>query len=202
VHRSALIPSDESQLLATLAGGELDQMSTDGWAVFVRSAGRSWMFFPEEVAYAEDDPIRDVVRIAIKQVGLEQVTEAREDVGRSLGKVESICVARTLCAFLPGRPVGTTDLRLGERTVEIPPGVRHESVEIAPQRLPAMLVSTPALRDLHFMPADLGLVLETVKHRVLIRTYGFFADPFIDPAPDSPHLANCDVLPLDIPRTS
>ena len=200
MHRSAFLTPGERQLLAALAGGELDQIRTDGWAVFLRSAMRGWRFFPEEVAYEEGDPIRDVERIAVNEVGLEHVTGARDDVGRGLGKVARICVARTLRAFLPGRPVGTTELRLGERKVEIPPGVRHDNVEIAPQRLPGLLVSTPVLRDLHFMPVDLGLVFETGEHRVLIRTYGFFADPFIDPTPDSAHLANCDLLPLDIPR--
>jgi hypothetical protein len=202
MHRSALIPSSESQLLTRLPGGDLDQVSTDGWAVFVRSAKHAWMLFPEEVAYEEDDPVRDVERIAIKPVALEQVTSAREDVGRGLGRVERICIARTLFAFRPGRPVGSTELQLGRRKVEIPPGIRHDVVEIAPQRLAGMLVTSPELRDLHFMPVDVGLVLETGNHRVLIRTHGFFADPFLDPAPDSRHLVECDLLPLDATRKS
>src|SRR5438445_4595879 len=132
MHRSALIPSDESQLITTLAGGELEQISTDGWAVFIQSAYRGWMLFPEEIAYEDDDPVRDVERIAIKPVALEEVASAREDIGRSLGRVESICVARTLCAFLPGRPVGSTEHQLGKRKVEIRPGIRHYRVWIAP----------------------------------------------------------------------
>ena len=76
MHRSALIPAGETQLLSGLAGGDVDQISTDGWAVFVRSAERAWMLFPEEVAYEEDDPVRDVERIAIKLVPPEKVAEA------------------------------------------------------------------------------------------------------------------------------
>ena len=159
------------------------------------------MLFPEEVAYEEDDPVRDVERIAIKLVPPEKVAEAREDVGRGLGRVDRICVARSLFAFLPGRPVGSTELRLGKRNVEIPPGIRHEVIEIAPQRLPAMLGSTPGLQDLHFMPVDVGLMLEMGSRRALIRTHGFFADPFLDPAADSKHLANCDLLPLELSAT-
>ena len=188
MHRSALIPSDESQLITTLAGGELEQISTDGWAVFIQSADRGWMLFPEVIAYEDDDPVRDVERIAIKPVALEEVASAREDIGRSLGRVESICVGRTLCAFLPGRPVGSTEHQLGKRKVEIPPGIRHDRVWIAPQRLAGMLLNTPELRYLHFMPLDVGLVLETGNHRILVRTHGFFAEPFLDPPPDSTHL--------------
>jgi hypothetical protein len=188
-------------LLARLLDGELDALRTDGWAVFVRSAERVWMFFPEEISYEEGDPIRDVERIAVKEVGPDSITDARK-VGDDLGRVKRVWVARTLRAFFPGRPVASTELRLGTQTVEVPRGVRHEGVEIAPQRLPGMLLSTPALRDLHFMPVDLGLVLETGDHRVLIRTYGFFADSFIDPSPDSAHVANCDLVPVETPRTS
>ena len=199
MHRSALIPADQIDLLATLPGADLDQMSTDGWAVFVRSAEYAWMLFPEEVAYEENDPVRDVERIAIKSVTVGEVA-AREDVGHDLGRVTRICVARTLFAFIPGRPVGATELELGKRKVELPRSIRHDRVQIAPHSLAARLVDASDLQDLHFIPVDIGLLIETRNHRILVRTYGFFADPFVDPPSDSKHLADCDLLPLQTPR--
>jgi len=197
VHRSALLPSNEVELLEALAGRDLDEVEIDRWAVFVRSAGRAWMFFPVEVAYEEGDPIRDVDRIAIKEA--EPSRSAKEGVARDLGNIQRICIARSLRAYFPGQRTAGTELVLGGKAVRIPPGVGHRSVQFAPQRLAEALASRPELRDLHFMSVDLGLVIETDQHRVLIRTSGYSAEQFIDPAPQSEHLADCDLLPLRSP---
>jgi len=157
------------------------------------------MFFPVEVAFEEGDAIRDVERIAVKEA--EPGRGANKDVARDFGKVRRICIARSLRAYFPGERTRGTEVMLGGKWVRTPPGVGYRSVQIAPQRLAEQLASTPELRELHFMPVDLGLVIESDQHRVLIRTSGYSTEHFMDPAPNSDHLADCDLLPLRSPRS-
>jgi hypothetical protein len=189
-----LIPVTESELIESLTDRDLDEVRTDRWAVSIRSGRRGWMLFPVEVAYAEGDPILDVERIAIKEV--EPDSSPGRDLGRDLGKVERIYVARTLRAYFPAQPHAGGERMVDGRSIKIPPSVGYRWVEVAPHRLADEITSRPELRALHFIAVDEGLVFETDQHRVLVRTSGYSAEGFIDPAPDNERLTSCDLVPL------
>lgn len=194
MHRTALLPTAQTQLLATLPGQELDELTTDGWSVFIVVGGRRIHFIPKEVHYEQDDPIRDVDRIDVA-IASEQAPTITP-IGRDLGSIERVCLVRTLTAYLPPEDVPAHDITVDGRTVKVPAGQGHRTVSVAPSGLNALLAGATDVRLLHFMPVDIGVVIVTAHHRVLVNTCGYFVEASVDADDHTGQIRDSDVIEL------
>src|SRR5207253_5816086 len=150
MHRSALLATAQAQILATLPGQKLDEVTTDGWSVFIVVGDKQIHFIPREVHYEEADPIRDVDQIDLEIANEQGPTTS--SIGRTLGRIERVCLVRTLTAYLPPEAIPAHDIMVDGRVVKVPAGKGHRRVNVAPSGLNAVLAEAADGRELHFMP--------------------------------------------------
>jgi hypothetical protein len=192
MHRSALLPTSQAQILATLSGHELREVGTDGWSVWAVVGDQRIHFVPREVRYEEDDPILDVDRIEL-EIATEEAPK-NPALGKDLGRIERVFLVRTLTAYLPPEHHPAREATFGGKTVKIPAGEGYRAVNVAPSGLKPLLARAANLRELHFMPVDIGVVIATAGHRVLVNTCGYFVEASVDADDHSGQIRDSDLI--------
>jgi hypothetical protein len=103
VRTPVTLTSEEIRRLKRLRGQPVDSLWTDGWAVHLKSAGRTFGFLPEEVG-VEDvfHPDADVVRLRVEEEPhLPLDAPPLAELSGSLGRVLRLAVVSTAVATSP-----------------------------------------------------------------------------------------------------
>ena len=98
---AAELPAAELRLLRTLCGQPLDALSTDGWAIHLRSGTRTLAFVPEEMDGPDDIllPDADVVRLRVEDHHAAPRTDSETEVSAGLGSIRHLALMTTMVAF-------------------------------------------------------------------------------------------------------
>jgi hypothetical protein len=169
----------ECELLASLVGKPLDRVTTDRWAVELRSGASAIRVVPEEVATPDaEHPQGDVDRPSLQAIS--DFSSAKDDiiVADRLGVVRGVNVVSTLISFSPVVECRGEEIALG---VLMPDSTGYGYVYHHPdQRGEAeRAVGAGAVVDL-----DIALELITDKHpSVVIYTRAFWMVTSIEGLP-------------------
>jgi hypothetical protein len=95
------LPAAETRLLRTLRGQPLDSLSTDGWAVYLRSGARTLAFVPEERDGPDDIllPDADVVRLRVEDRHALALPDPATELCAGLGVIRRLARMTTAVAF-------------------------------------------------------------------------------------------------------
>lgn len=155
---AAELPAAELRLLRSLCGQPLDALSTDGWAIYLRSGLRTLAFVPEEMDGPDDIllPDADVVRLRVEDHHAASRTDSMTEVSTGLGSIRHLALMTTTVAFR--LPVAGDALPGAELT---PLHFHPDDVESAP--------AEPLVRS----RVDVGVAIEADRGWAVIATDGW-----------------------------
>jgi len=167
------MPQEEGRFLISLLGYPLDHLDTDGCSVHMRAGRLALSLTPEEIATPDPlHPHGDVVRVRVER-SKETLSHADcTTLANSFGVMKEVLIASTVISFSPPQYAPPTPI--------LPAGTQYGPIYRLPTR---MKNDRKAERDDEsFGAVDIGVLIVTDKHKVLVSTdgVGYFVHTNLD----------------------
>jgi hypothetical protein len=173
VSTAAELPAAEARLLRTLRGHPLDSLSTDGWAVYLRSGTRTLAFVPEELDGPDEIllPDADVVRLRVEDRHAETRAEPITELSAGLGTIRRLARMTAAVAFRLPLVSGPAGADAAGPEAEEPPGGGLTPLYFHPDDLEAAGAGFAGATAQSLV--DVGVAIEADRGWAVIATDGW-----------------------------